>query len=243
MWWGRSISTKRSLGGALDTGSRIRVQETVGAIFLSSVVLYAQGEGPGTHPGQVKVNSVDGLQYVWIPPGRFTVGYRRVIASVARMRSQRTMSRIREDSGSAPANNPKWIIDNGGGPHSVAQKQPNAWNLYDMLGNVLQWTADWYDERYYSLLVSSNPLGPRRGQVHTLGGSWFSNPKNIRVSFRFSAELVYQYGYVGFRVCRMHSYQISLSHHKVDNLHVRRSVPPALRCSRKVRGLLAISLV
>ncbi len=87
------------------------------------------------------------------------------------------------------------IIDNGGGPHSVAQKQPNTWNLYEMLGNVLQWTSDWYDERYYSLLVSPNPLGPRGGQVHTLrGGSWFSNPRNIRVSFRFGAEPVYQYG-------------------------------------------------
>jgi formylglycine-generating enzyme required for sulfatase activity len=99
-----------------------------------------------------------------------------------------------------PATYPKRIIENGGGPHSVAQKLPNVWNLYDMLGNVLQWTADWYDERYYSLLVSSNPHGPRKGQVHSLrGGSWFSNPKNIRVSFRFGAEPVNQYGYVGFR--------------------------------------------
>jgi formylglycine-generating enzyme required for sulfatase activity len=44
------------------------------AISLSSLAVYAQGGDPGTHPGQVKVNSVDGLQYVWIPPGRFTMG-------------------------------------------------------------------------------------------------------------------------------------------------------------------------
>jgi formylglycine-generating enzyme required for sulfatase activity len=102
---------------------------------------------------------------------------------------------------SAPAaDSSKRIIDNGGGPHPVAQKQPNAWNLYDMLGNVLQWTADWYDERSYSSAVVSDPTGPQRGEVHTLrGGSWFSTSKNIRVSFRFGAEPVYRYGYFGFR--------------------------------------------
>jgi formylglycine-generating enzyme required for sulfatase activity len=40
-----------------------------------------------------------------------------------------------------------WYSANSGGKiHEVAQKQPNAWGLYDMLGNVAQLTADWYEE-------------------------------------------------------------------------------------------------
>src|SRR6202050_3162127 len=47
------------------------------------------------------------------------------------------------------ANYTKRIIDNGNSLHPVGQKQPNAWNLYDMLGNAWQWTAEWYFPQYY----------------------------------------------------------------------------------------------
>ena len=74
---------------------------------------------------------------------------------------------------------------NGNGPHSVAQKQPNAWKLYDMLGNVWQWTGDWYGENYYSQKEGLDPQGPPGGQYRTLrGGSWIYNPRFLRVSNR-----------------------------------------------------------
>ena len=45
----------------------------------------------------------------------------------------------------------------------------------DMLGNVMEWTADWYDDTYYTESVDFNPRGPLEGEAKVIrGGSWFS---------------------------------------------------------------------
>ena len=79
-----------------------------------------------------------------------------------------------------------WYNANSGGQtHEVGHKRANGFGLYDVLGNVWEWVNDWYDDRYYRNSPSQDPEGPGGGQLRVLrGGSWLSEPKLLRVSFR-----------------------------------------------------------
>ena len=52
---------------------------------------------------------------------------------------------------------------------TVGQKQPNAWGLYDMLGNVWEWVFDFYNEKQFA-----DPRPPKRGTEHVLKGASFT---------------------------------------------------------------------
>lgn len=69
----------------------------------------------------------------------------------------------------------------------VAQKQANAWRLYDVLGNAWEWVADWHDGWEYGRRGGEavDPAGPTSGTRETLrGGSWNFNPGLVRLSNR-----------------------------------------------------------
>lgn len=79
-----------------------------------------------------------------------------------------------------------WYSGNSGNTtHEVAQKQPNAYGLYDMLGNVWHWVWDWCEP--YDGASAVDPKGPPTGQFRVLrGGSWAVDATTVRVSFRNS---------------------------------------------------------
>jgi len=70
--------------------------------------------------------------------------------------------------------------------HRVKQWQANPWGPYDMLGNVREWVADWY-EHYSGASPAIDPRGPAQGRFRVLrGGSWDFSPRYARASGRIT---------------------------------------------------------
>ena len=101
-----------------------------------------------------------------------------------------------------------WYSKNAmGKTHDVGQKQPNAYGLYDMIGNVWQWTGDLMGS--YDGAAAVDPKGPAAsflasyadwGRFRALrGGSWINDAWLVRVSFRNYVEIGFRGEYIGFR--------------------------------------------
>jgi serine/threonine-protein kinase len=213
----------------------------------------------------MKVNPQDGLKYVWIPPGNFTMGcspgdtdcdsdesppHEVTIGKGFWMGqtevTQETFQRVLGNNpsnvqgASLPVESVNWFrahaycnavgmrlpteaeweyaarggssslrygipgqtawfrANSDGKTHDVAQKQPNAYGLYDLLGNVAEWTADWYAP--YPSGSVSDPQGPAEGEYRILrGASCLGGIKVLRVSARAPRKPGNKTGYVGFR--------------------------------------------
>jgi formylglycine-generating enzyme required for sulfatase activity len=95
-----------------------------------------------------------------------------------------------------------WYMGNSGNKtHTVGEKNPNAWGLFDMHGNVWEWCQDWYDEGYYVTSPADDPTGPSRGSFRACrGGGWYDVPKRCRDAARNPKEPGERSLDVGFRV-------------------------------------------
>jgi formylglycine-generating enzyme required for sulfatase activity len=82
----------------------------------------------------------------------------------------------------------------------VGSFYPNQFGLYDMTGNVCEWTADWYQADYYANSPQSSPKGPSKGTHKVLrSGAWNMDPRQVLTTKRFFFRPDVELNYVGFR--------------------------------------------
>jgi formylglycine-generating enzyme required for sulfatase activity len=83
--------------------------------------------------------------------------------------------------------------------HPVAGKKPNAWGLYDMHGNILEWCQDWHDDYPEGKVI--DPKGASSGQHKVLrGGAWLGSPATLQCTFRSEDYAVVRSNDIGFRL-------------------------------------------
>lgn len=91
-----------------------------------------------------------------------------------------------------------WYTANSNGQtHKVGQKKPNAFGLYDMYGNVAEWTYDQYDPNFYKQFegkVAINPVAqPKELYANVVrGGAFNSDAKALRSAARMASDPVWK---------------------------------------------------
>jgi formylglycine-generating enzyme required for sulfatase activity len=107
----------------------------------------------------------------------------------------------------AAGNNAREIVPllapNGNQPHAVSRKMPNAFGVFDMLGNAFEWVADWYGP--YTPEPSTDPAGPPTGEERVIRGGNFGTPRwAVRLSLRASDGQTHHDAGIGFRCALDH---------------------------------------
>ena len=75
--------------------------------------------------------------------------------------------------------------------HKVGQKSANAWGLYDMLGNVMEWTLDHYEANRYASMSNASPATVANQEQYPKalrGGGFTETAEELRSARRFSSD-------------------------------------------------------
>ncbi len=99
-----------------------------------------------------------------------------------------------------------YCLNSGGSTHPCGLKAPNSLGLYDIVGNVAEWTWDWFDGTFYQRSGSDDPANSEKnlaGMKVARGGNAFSGTIDIRIPGRRINKKpeLRNYG-IGFRVVR-----------------------------------------
>jgi len=97
-----------------------------------------------------------------------------------------------------------WIdINSGGTTHSVAQKKPNAFGFYDMLGNIWEWCWDHFVPTEKIADKTDNFKGPDEGDQRVVrGGSFNFNAWHARAAYRTSDRASLVEPWHGLRIAK-----------------------------------------
>jgi formylglycine-generating enzyme required for sulfatase activity len=96
-----------------------------------------------------------------------------------------------------------WSVENSGNQtHAVGGKQPNAFGLYDMSGNVSEWCGDVYHDNYHGAPTNGSAwvTGGESQKRVLRGGGWFDRAVYLRSAARFKDSSDYREYGIGFRV-------------------------------------------